>query len=342
MDVPFFPTIADDVPVARDCGRICHHELTAIVAVDVDVAVKSSTEGRGHGGEVGTDSGAADVGVTRVGAVRLEQDVVPAAVDAHHTAESDVARTSGALAEHRIDGQGTPITRREDDQFTARSGHDRPLARRGAERSRGEARTEEDRAGTDSDGLACADEEVGGRGGVVAQGINRLRRPGRGVRLAEIDVLGDREGLRGAGSGGGSADGHRARADGDNRGTDRDARTADGGADNESGSASNRNRRRAKRRHTRGQGLGIVGRRCRRGGVGRGREPGTGNILGREIGDVIPRGAEDGVGRAVGVGQESAGRAGRRHHAVRGGQGVTRVSDEERTARGTGDGAEGE
>ena len=339
MDVPFIPTIADDVPVARDCGRICHHELTAIVAVDVDVAVKSSTEGRGHGGEVGTDSGAADVGVARVGAVRLEQDVVLAAVDAHHTAESDVARTSGALAEHRIDGQGTPIS--EDDQFTARSGHDRPLARRGAERSRGEARTEEDRAGTDSDGLARADEEVGGRGGVVAQGINRLRRPGRGVRLAEIDVLGDREGLRGAGSGGGSADGHRARADGDDGGTDRDARTADGGADNESGSAGNRNRRRGSHRRTTRQGLGIVGRRCRRGGVSRGHEPAAG-VLGREIGDVIPRGAEDGVGRAVGVGQESAGRAGRRHHAVRGGQGVTRVSDEERTARGTGDGAEGE
>ena len=345
MDVAFIPTIADDVPVARDCGRICHHELTAIVTVNVDVAVESSAEGRGHRGEVGTDADAADVGVARVGAVRLKDDVVPAAVDGHHTAESDVARTSGALAEHCVDGQATPITTNEDDQFTARSGHDRPLARRGAERSRGEARTEEDRAGADSDGLARADEEIGRRGGVVAQGINCLRRPGSGVRLAEIDVLGDGEGLQGAGSGGGSADDKARRIrDADDGGSGRNAGAADARTDDESGGASNRNRRRGSHRRTARQGLGIIGRRRRRGGVGRGHEPAAG-VLGREVGDIIPRGAEDGVGRAVGVSQQRTSGAGSRHHTVVGGQTshhTLRVSDEERAARGTGDGAEGE
>ena len=187
--VGFLPAPADDVPVAgRERDVVRRHELAAVIAVDVDVAVDPRTEGRGDRGEVGADADAADVGVARVSVVRLENDVVLAEGDADQATESDVGRTGGALPEHGVDGQGVVIG--EDHQFAPRSGHDRPLPRRRAERSRGGARAEQDTTRTDGEGLIGADDEVGRGGRVHAQRVDRLRVPGRRVRGRKIDVGG--------------------------------------------------------------------------------------------------------------------------------------------------------
>ena len=162
----FLPTTADDIPVTgQGAGVVAHHELAAVIAVDVDVAAGTGAE-RGGQGAGDADTDAADGGVTRVKVVRAEDDVVAARADAHVAAESDVGRAGQAFAEDGVDRERLAVG--EDDEFLAETRDDRTARDGGGAADGG---TVEDTARGDRDRVARGDREgrTGGRRRDVAE-----------------------------------------------------------------------------------------------------------------------------------------------------------------------------
>ena len=287
----FFPTRTDDIPVTRQrTAIVAHHELTAVISVDVNVAIGTSTERRGDRGAGGANTQAANVSVTRVGIIRAEDEVVGACADADVTTEGDVGGAISAFAEDGVDRERL-VAVNEDHELLTETRDDGASRDDGISANGGSVK-DTTRGNRDRVSGGNRQRGTGGRRGGIAQGVDGLRRPtGTGVGFTHVDVLGDREGLRRVRRRGIGADGHRARTDGDNRGSGRDARTADARTDDESRKIGESDRRGANRRSAGHQRLGVGGRRRRRGGIGRSREPGTSNILGSEVGGVVTRGA---------------------------------------------------
>ena len=286
----FFPTGTDNIPVASgERDVVGRQELAAVIAIDIDVAIEARAERRGDRGAGGANTQAADVSVTRIGIVRTEDEVVGACADADVTTEGDVGGASSAFAEDGVDRERL-VAVSEDHELLTETRDDRATRDRGIGTDGGSV---EDTARGDRDRITGGDRQRGAVRvrGVIAQGVDRLRRPtGTGVRLTHVDVLGDRESLGRIRRRGGGTDGHRARTDGDNGGSGRDARTADARTDDESRKIGESDRRGANRRCAGHQRLGVGGRRRRRGGIGRGHEPAAG-VLGGEVGGVVTRGA---------------------------------------------------
>ena len=293
--------------------------------------------GRGRSGKPHPET--ANVSISGVGVVRAKHDVVTTRAHADETTEGHVGRTSLALAEDRVDGQGVAVG--ENDQLATESGHDGSA---GDGRSAADGGTIQDAARGDGERAARGQGQRGaaGAGGHVTQGVDRLRAPTcAGVGFTEVDVVGDGVSLRRIGGRSRDADDESGGVrDADDRRAGRDARAGDRGADLHAGRAGDGDVSAADGGRASRQGL-RVGRGGRgRINVDRSREPATG-VLGGPIGDGGRTvGREDGVSRAVGVGEQGAGGTGRGQDTVGRGQGIVRITDVERTARITGDGAE--